>query len=246
MSVELHPAARGFVLPSKLPLAKLREPFPPEKIGHLPKAGVTLDYVGHADVTERLLDVDPEWNWEPMGTAPDGLPMMILDASGRPIGLWIRLTVCGVTRIGFGSVAPGAFDAEKQLIGDALRNAAMRFGVALDLWRKEAPEPVTATTASRRAPSGGGGGVVAPDPKKPKVVSREPFLNSLTERVQGCPVCLEAGRDGSLEVIQWDNGQRKVCCTSWKKEDGGCVYRIDVPEPTAKTAEELGDAPIPF
>ena len=30
-----------------------------------------------------------------------------------------------------------AFEVHKQLISDALRNAAMRFGVALDLWSKE-------------------------------------------------------------------------------------------------------------
>ena len=29
------------------------------------------------------------------------------------------------------------FELEKQLISDAIRNAAMRFGVALDLWAKE-------------------------------------------------------------------------------------------------------------
>ena len=57
-------------------------------------------------------------------------------AGGKPIGLWIKLTVGGVTRLGYGSVTPEAYDPEKQLIGDALRNAAMRFGVALDLWSK--------------------------------------------------------------------------------------------------------------
>ncbi len=30
----------------------------------------------------------------------------------------------------------------KEAIGDGIRNAAMRFGVALDLWKKEAPAPV--------------------------------------------------------------------------------------------------------
>ena len=106
----------------------LRKPFPPESVGKLPKGGVMLDYVGHAAVTDRLLTVDPDWNWEPFATHPQtGLPL--LDDKGN---LWIRLTVCGVTRIGVG-------DGKnmKELIGDALRNAAMRFGVALDLWAKE-------------------------------------------------------------------------------------------------------------
>jgi hypothetical protein len=89
-----------------------------------------LDYVGHAEVTDRLLAVDPLWMWEPMAFGPDGLPQC--DPNG---GLWIRLTVAGVTRIGYGSAdGKSGGDAVKEIIGDAIRNAAMRFGVALDLW----------------------------------------------------------------------------------------------------------------
>ncbi len=106
---------------------KLRQPFPPESVGKLPKGGVMLDYVGHAAVTDRLLTVDPEWTWEPFALDANGLPA--LDASRN---LWIRLTVCGVTRIGVGDGK-----STKECIGDAIRNAAMRFGVALDLWAKE-------------------------------------------------------------------------------------------------------------
>lgn len=105
----------------------LREPFKPEQIGKLPKAGIQLDYVGHASVTDRLLQVDPEWTWEPMALASPGVPAV--DSEGN---LWIRLTVCGVTRLGVGDGRN-----MKERIGDAIRNAAMRFGVALDLWAKE-------------------------------------------------------------------------------------------------------------
>lgn len=105
-------------------VTKLREAFPPEQVGQLPKGGALLDYVGHGAVTDRLLSVDPEWNWEPLALDEHGLPA--LDAAGN---LWIKLTVGGVTRLGVGD-GP----TMKVLIGDALRNAAMRFGVALDLW----------------------------------------------------------------------------------------------------------------
>jgi hypothetical protein len=105
----------------------LRKPFPKESIGKLPKGGQMLDYVGHAAVTDRLLTVDPHWSWEPFTTGPDGLPA--LDRNGN---LWIRLTICGVTRIGVGDGK-----SAKECVGDAIRNAAMRFGVALDLWAKE-------------------------------------------------------------------------------------------------------------
>ena len=127
--------------------AALRKPFPPSAIGKLPKPykadspkgtckecggyhglpAVHLDYCGHAAVTDRLLQVDPDWNWEPLATDDHGLPA--LDSKGN---LWIRLTIAGVTRIGVGD-GPSA----KVCIGDAIRNAAMRFGVALDLWAKE-------------------------------------------------------------------------------------------------------------
>lgn len=139
-------------------LKKLREEFPPHQISKLPKPTakrevmdqlpkatckvcgnyhatskiIHLDYVGHAALTDRLLDTDPEWNWEPMGLDSDGLPK--LDKTG---GLWIRLTVCGVTRPGYGCAdGKTGGDAMKEIIGDALRNAAMRFGAALDLWHK--------------------------------------------------------------------------------------------------------------
>lgn len=98
---------------------------------HHPKV-IHLDYVGHAALTDRLLDVDPMWNWEPAATNEFGLPLF--DTIG---GLWIKLTVCGMTRLGYGCAdGKNGGDAVKEIIGDALRNAAMRFGCALDLWHK--------------------------------------------------------------------------------------------------------------
>lgn len=141
-------------------LANLRKPFTGSQISKLPKEtraqidarktdrntcvnckvcggwhhknAVHLDYVGHAALTDRLLDTDIEWSWEPLAFTPDGLP-----AFDRTNGLWIKLTVCGVTRLGYGSAdGKSGGDAIKEIIGDALRNAAMRFGAALDLWHK--------------------------------------------------------------------------------------------------------------
>lgn len=105
----------------------LRKPFPKESIGKLPKGGQMLDYVGHAATTDRLLTVDPGWSWEPLALDDRGLPA--IDKDGN---LWIKLTICGVTRLGVGDGK-----SAKERIGDAIRNAAMRFGVALDLWAKE-------------------------------------------------------------------------------------------------------------
>ena len=143
----MSPANDGF--------AKLREPFPSELVGKLPKAGVTLDFVGHGAVTSRLLEVDPHWNWEPLALDEHGLPLFYTDQQGNPVGLWIKLTVLEVTRLGYGTVKAGVFDAEKQLIGDALRNAAMRFGVALDLWIKGSAEDDERAQDDRQRPARG-------------------------------------------------------------------------------------------
>ena len=111
----------------------LRAPFPKEQIQKLPTGGLQLDYVSHAWVTDRLLQVDPMWTWEPVAFDSDGLPKF--DENG---GLWIKLTVCGVTRYGYGEPATrDKYDQKKSCIGNAVRNAAMRYGVALDLWAKE-------------------------------------------------------------------------------------------------------------
>jgi hypothetical protein len=137
--------------------AHLRKPFPPEKISTLTKKykdkhtgeyhSFDLDYVGHADVTERLLEVDPLWYWEPMSCEANGLPTLVFYQES-PVGLWIKLHVLGVVRIGYGSCEPGKVDAIKELIGDAIRNAAMRFGVALALWSKTKENDVSFQPAS--------------------------------------------------------------------------------------------------
>jgi len=114
------------------PVSKMLEPFAPNEINQIPKGGLKLDYVGHAALTKRLLETDLNWSWEPFAVGEDGLPK--LDEAG---GLWIRLTVCGITRIGYGDAGNSkGTQAVKEAIGDALRNAGMRFGAALDLWHK--------------------------------------------------------------------------------------------------------------
>jgi hypothetical protein len=143
----------------------LRAPFPEKLIGKLPRvtckacsdkssrcekhsktkcqtcgafistAHIHLDFVGHAAATDRLLTVDPEWTWEPAAFADDGAPL--IRREGGEASLWIRLTVAGTTRYGVGIAPANSDELEKKLISDAIRNAAMRFGVALDLWAKE-------------------------------------------------------------------------------------------------------------
>lgn len=168
--------------PQKSGLDLLREPFPANMISKLPKPTkkqtedvrndfkkgircklcgqwhhpevVHLDYVGHAALTDRLLDCDPHWSWEPVAFSQAGTPLV--DENG---GMWIRLTVCGVTRLGYGHPdGKRGGDAIKETIGDAMRNAAMRFGAALDLWHKgdlhadDQGDAVVSSVAGTKAP----------------------------------------------------------------------------------------------
>lgn len=204
-------------------LAKLRVPFPTEQISPLPKitcgecsrsrtkvcenprhakskcrecenyitqAHMHLDYVGHAELTNRLLEADPLWDWEPLALDQRGLPAF--DENG---GLWIRLTVCGKARLGYGD-AQGKTgpNAVKEAIGDALRNAAMRFGAALDLWAKSdlrealSEHPKSAEDDGRTTAPGSARGQRESRPAesgKPEE-SREAAFARLTEQYRNC------------------------------------------------------------
>lgn len=102
---------------------------------------VHLDFVGHGDITLMLIDADPQWSWEPMAYADDGGPM--IRKSGNTLELWGWLTLLGNRKPGVGTCEAGKADASKELIGDFLRNAAMRFGFATKLWSKTAGMPDT-------------------------------------------------------------------------------------------------------
>jgi len=97
------------------------------------EAHACLDFVGHADVRARLCEVDPEWSWAPFEFPGAG---SVILSDGQPVGLWITLTVGGVSKPGYGSVDKGKPEAMKELIGDALRNAGLSFGIAWKLWAK--------------------------------------------------------------------------------------------------------------
>lgn len=197
------------------PLAKLREPFPPHQISKLPKPykrdsakgkcsecggyhglpAVHLDYVGHAALTDRLLDTDPEWTWEPVADpASHGLPV-------TPGGMWIKLIVCGVSRYGYGCAdGKSGGDAIKETIGDALRNAAMRFGAALDLWHKGDLhlEDETAADGGISEDNSGDGKVSRPDPANSNTGNgkRPPQHSALKTKLRGFVHELHSCGDG--------------------------------------------------
>ena len=141
---------------------------PAEMVDTLPKSGKDLKYLSHGNVTRALIESDPGWEWEPMGIDAAGQPVMVRDDQGRPVGMWIYLTVHGVRRPGYGSIAyverrgdifPAPENAVKSIISDALKVTAMRFGVALELWGTDHPDP-PAKAAPRRAPAPSPGDVL--------------------------------------------------------------------------------------
>lgn len=102
----------------------LRKPFPAEEIGKLPATAKRpeLDFVGHAAVTDRLNAHVPDWSY-----TVDEL------FSVGPV-VWLRgtMTVGGISRVEYGDG-----DNPKEAIGNFIRRAAMRFGVAIDLWSRQ-------------------------------------------------------------------------------------------------------------
>lgn len=101
---------------------------------------IHLDYVGHADVTLALIAVDPGWSldlgWDSTAGPIDPFAM-------GPTKLLARMTVLGVERPCVGTIEDHKAQSEsalKELLGDAIRNGAMRFGIATGLWSRSQRE----------------------------------------------------------------------------------------------------------
>lgn len=230
------------------PLALLRKPFEKHQISKLPKPTkkqtddlknnpalgirckecggwhhkdvVHLDYVGHAALTDRLLDVDSIWGWEPLAYDSSGLPLF--DSSG---GLWIKLTILGCTRLGYGHAKfdpnkdPGA--REKEVIGDAIRNAAMRYGAALDLWHKGDLHIDEYQSENKK--------ISKPEPAKP------PTLPELKERL---------ARQVSLETLSmtWHGIPYKYKVQELINFAGECKIKLQAPESKDDWTKKIEDA----
>ena len=106
----------------------------PKIVGTIPRNGINLAYVSHADITRILIEVDPSWSWQPMEWV-NGRPA--INVENGTATMWGTLTLLGKSMLGVGSVRADKQELDKELIGDFLRNAAMRFGIALSLWSKQ-------------------------------------------------------------------------------------------------------------
>lgn len=116
-------------------LAHLGHPFDRKQISKLPatEKRPALDYVNHAHVTNRLNQYAPDWSYT-------------LDEVFTQAGeCWVRgtMTILGASRVEFGK-GKNPLEATSHFI----RRAAMRFGVATDLWAKEDLEDFEASAAN--------------------------------------------------------------------------------------------------
>lgn len=192
-------------------LVKYAQP-DPKIVGTIQRSGIDLAYVSHSEITRILIEVDPFWSWEPLGIK-DGRPE--INVANGVATMWGRLTLLGKTMLGVGSAKADKADLDKELIGDFLRNASMRFGICLNLWSKQdhdedrfqprqsssraetaittAFRGSTVQSAQQNAPmrTGGGGGK-ASDKQKGLIIKlvREGNLDlsEVAERVVGKPV----------------------------------------------------------
>jgi len=147
----------------------------PSTLATLPKGGAQLTYMGHAEVTLALIDVDPAWNCHTVAIATEtGGPK--ITPQGKRLVLWGYLEVLGVQRLCVGTCDAGKGDPEKELIGDLLRNGAMRFGIGTKLWSKA----VDADPAG----SGRSGGYEPRRPAPPAAPQPAPAALALFERVK--------------------------------------------------------------
>jgi hypothetical protein len=106
----------------------------PKIVNKLPKGGITLDFVGHADVTKTLIEVDPLWTWQPVAWDDNGMPK--IHVANGVATMWGIMTVHGKQMLGVATVQANKPDLYKELASDFIRNAAMRFGLFLSLWTK--------------------------------------------------------------------------------------------------------------
>jgi hypothetical protein len=200
----------------------------PKIIGKLPKGGMQLDFVGHADVTKMIIEIDPEWTWEPVAFSTDGLPAYRVENGMAHMAGW--LTIHGVRRLGIGSVAHNKPDLLKELASDFLRNAAMRFGICLSLWTKQewddvdrpvsAPAPARKTTTEKVNPSQGlKKPAVEVDPHKPLSPSQVNQFRSACEARGINPD--DVAKAAGIEHADWVEADLAPLREAYKKMSAG-------------------------
>lgn len=165
--------------------------------------GFTGDYVGHADVTKMLIEIDPMWDWQPAAWIEGRPAIHIHEATQtfrngdtkktRIATMWGFMTVLGKTLPCVGSAPADKEDYEKELIGDLLRNGALRYGICVNLWAKSSTSYSQPRTSAPR-----------PAPAKPSAPSGEGVRIKGTQHGE-LPAWLQASASEQGIVEVYDN-----------------------------------------
>jgi hypothetical protein len=141
-------APPGMVVPFASILSRLKEPLPEavvkQRVGWTDRSGREheVDYVEWHVVADILDDVAPDWSHAVRNIVQIG-PLVAVTAS---------ITISGVTREGVGTGESSDEKGIKKAEHDALKRAAVKFGVARELYRKDdSSEPFTATITPEQA-----------------------------------------------------------------------------------------------
>lgn len=166
----------------------------PKIVGKLPKGNTQLDFVGHADITKILIEIDPNWRWVPCGW-DNGRPAIHVE-NGMAT-MWGELQLLGQGRLGVGSVRADKPDLDKELVSDFLRNAAMRFGICLSLWTKQEWDDVDQPAPAKSAPSRGVSKAVE-TVERIAAKAAGPRLLTEEQKTQFMNACEKAGLDPAV------------------------------------------------
>jgi len=190
----------------------------PSIVGKLPRGGIQLDFVGHAEINRILIDIDPMWSWEPCGW-DNGRPA-IHEANGMAV-MWGKLTILDKTMLGVGSVRSDKPDLDKELIGDFLRNASMRFGICLSLWSKSEWDDKSAVAGKPHA--GKAVASTVTDDTAPLTKTQVKQFVDACEKAGLTPnaVAQKAGLDWAGQILQKDLSTLRTAFTEMKGVTNG-------------------------
>jgi len=190
----------------------------PSIVGKLPRGGIQLDFVGHAEINRILIDIDPMWSWEPCGWN-NGRPA-IHEANGMAV-MWGKLTILDKTMLGVGSVRSDKPDLDKELIGDFLRNASMRFGICLSLWSKSEWDDKSAVAGKPHA--GKAVASTVTDDTQPLTKTQVKQFVDACEKAGLTPnaVAQKAGLDWAGQILQKDLSTLRTAFTEMKGVTNG-------------------------
>ena len=187
-------------------------------VGKLPRGGIQLDFVGHAEITRILIDIDPNWSWEPCGWV-NGRPA-IVEVNGMAV-MWAHLTILGKAMLGVGSVRADKPDLDKELVGDFLRNASMRFGICLSLWSKSEWDDKSAVAGKPQA--GKAVASTVTDDTAPLTKTQVKQFVDACEKAGLTPnaVAQKAGLDWAGQILQKDLSTLRTAFTEMKGVTNG-------------------------